>query len=640
MSDIFSLLNIESSIFSNFALQAALVDDLQTGKVVNKNVSRLKEIKENKTVDNGLKVSPQSIDAVINKVKLYAKNNNPSLENWTLRELRIVSYYLMKFRGNTEAYNFALRLLDNSWKNLFFNGLSFYLLSSWNSLEPEYRESTCKLMRKKLNEYHEDSKRYLLMKDHGNFFEKSGPMRMAALLSAKQLQITDAPTIIGYKSSTIDQSYYSDVILNYVENCQISDLDTIESILEHHNLDRTKKLLFAYLVENEGGDPMRRIQLCRFVNRKLGDISIATTWAPFVGATYNEAQRLKHAMDVVNIWFAQQIIESFFEICVQDKDRKIFWLKYVEQISGFKIIGSAATKRLLQSNNKIGNMFLHHFIETNSTLSQTAALVLFMKNKMLVEFSDTGCLYVYNQNHDMVKLVTKPTNTIASINDLKIPSMPMLIEIYEWANYYNSEGRLVHKGNWQDRLSGWMRDKIQKNHAKCTVFANQKDDNLFQATPLPEETKTTIDNKKDTSQLSLFENSENTQGINQEELNDRHYNVTLEDKNSNEVIYENDVDFFLRSKRFFDDLEVVANRKGFYVTNSKRIKFAFLKELDKGKFAVGNIWIKNAKMNDWCEIVHFHYGTEVTIGFLKKVGDLVYYKTAMNAPDKKQINLK
>lgn len=639
MSNIFNLLNINASTFTDFSLQAYLVGDHQTEKVINKNISRLKKIEENRLEDSGIKVPIESIDAVISKVKLYATNNNTSLEDWSIRELRIVSYYLMKLRGNNETYNFALNLLDRGWKNMFFNGLAFYLIDCWNKLELDYRKSTCNLIQKKLSEYRENNQRYLLMKDHANFFETAGPMRVAALVSAKQMNITDAPTIIGYKSSSISQSYYSEVILRYVENHRITDLDTIEKILELHNLDRTKKLLFAYLVENEGGNADRRIQLCRFVNQKLGDISIAATWAPFAGATNEEAQRLKRAMETVNIWFAQQIIETFFEICVQDRERKHFWLNYVTQIDGFRIVGSTATKRLLESNSRIGSMFLRLFIETNSSTAQTSALVMFMKDKMLVEFSDTGCLYVYNQTHHMVKMVTRQTKHIVSTNDLKTPSMQMLIEIYEWSNYYNEEGRVYHKGNWQERLAGWIQKKIKYSNATCHVLPNKNEEDLFQATPLPEESMASYDESPNPVEMNLFAESESKIISTQKPEPNQNY-IPTEDDDSNEVVYESNVSFLIRSKVIFDNLEVVANTKGFYVTTTWRQKYALLKELNNGIHPDGNIWIKKTKMNDWCEIVHFYNGSERTIGFLIKVGENIYYKTALNEHQKKKINLK
>lgn len=87
-------------------------------------------------VDKGLNVAQQSIDEIVSKVIRMAPSGDTSMENWTIRELRIVSYYLMKLRDDKVYYFYALDLLDKNWKNMFFNGLVFYLLNSWHSIEP------------------------------------------------------------------------------------------------------------------------------------------------------------------------------------------------------------------------------------------------------------------------------------------------------------------------------------------------------------------------------------------------------------------------------------------------------------------------------------------------------------------------
>ena len=154
-----------------------------------------------------------------------------------------------------------------------------------------------------------------------------------------------------------------------------------------------------------------------------------------MGATEKEAQKLKKAKQLVNLWFNRKIIETFFEVCVQDRDRKIFWLKYVENVSAFRIVGSTATKRLLQGDSRVNGIFQQFYIETESRTSQTSALVLFIKDKMIVEFSDTGALYVYNHKHQKVKLITNKRRLINSTADLKIPSMNNLIEINDWGQF-------------------------------------------------------------------------------------------------------------------------------------------------------------------------------------------------------------
>lgn len=599
MNDIYSLLNINSDVIRDYPLLANRVADHQIEKVINNNMRKLKQIEDRMLIDKGIEIPKRSIDEVIRKVIHLSKQNDNSPENWTIRELRIVSYYLMKLRNDSKYYYFALSLLDNNWRNIYFNGLIFYLMNTWNSIEAEYRDATSKLVTKKLREYTDNNKRYKLLKNHTDLLEKAGPIRMAAIISAKKMNLTDAPIIMGFKNSIFKQSYFSDVIIKFIESNNINDLDYIEEVLGIHDLDRTKKLLFANLVEKADkiGDGLNRSILCRYINRILGDVTLASTWAPFAGATYSEAEKLKRTMKLVNMWFAQQIIEVFFEVCVQDRDRKQFWLKYVQYVSGFKIVGSTAIKRLLQNNSKIGGMFLKHFIETNQYSSQTAALVLFIKNKMIVEFSDTGALYVYNQNHNQVKLITSRQRSLNSTNDLKIPSMQLLIEISEWGSlYFNEEGRMTHQGHWQSRLSSWIQKMVLSNNNTNVSFLDLKDDDIFKETPLPCEEEISLDDDF-------------------EDLNETDEKKLEEEQNNDIIIYENNVTSKIYSK-WVDNIRIVANDNGFYVNRVSSSQYAKINRMRPGQHPIGSIWIKRTNSPEWSEIVHFYNGAEICIGYI------------------------
>lgn len=623
MNDIYSLLNINSDVIRDYPLLANRVADHQIEKVINNNMRKLKQIEDRMLIDKGIEIPKRSIDEVIRKVIHLSKQNDNSPENWTIRELRIVSYYLMKLRNDSKYYYFALSLLDNNWRNIYFNGLIFYLMNTWNSIEAEYRDATSKLVTKKLREYTDNNKRYKLLKNHTDLLEKAGPIRMAAIISAKKMNLTDAPIIMGFKNSIFKQSYFSDVIIKFIESNNINDLDYIEEVLGIHDLDRTKKLLFANLVEKADkiGDGLNRSILCRYINRILGDVTLASTWAPFAGATYSEAEKLKRTMKLVNMWFAQQIIEVFFEVCVQDRDRKQFWLKYVQYVSGFKIVGSTAIKRLLQNNSKIGGMFLKHFIETNQYSSQTAALVLFIKNKMIVEFSDTGALYVYNQNHNQVKLITSRQRSLNSTNDLKIPSMQLLIEISEWGSlYFNEEGRMTHQGHWQSRLSSWIQKMVLSNNNTNVSFLDLKDDDIFKETPLPCEEEISLDDDF-------------------EDLNETDEKKLEEEQNNDIIIYENNVTSKIYSK-WVDNIRIVANDNGFYVNRVSSSQYAKINRMRPGQHPIGSIWIKRTNSPEWSEIVHFYNGAEICIGYIKHVASGILYKETLIQQNSKQINLR
>ena len=632
MIDIYNLLNIPKGQFRDFPLLANRVIDHQIEKVVNKNIDGLKQIKDRMLVDKGLEIPQRSIEEVISKVQFFSSKNDDSLDYWSYRELRIVSYYLMKLRNHVENYHFALFLLDKGWRNSFFNGLVFYLMNSWNAIEEEYREATCQLVVKKLLEYKDNSKRYQQFKNYSNLFDKNGPMRMAALVTAKNMKLTDAPTLIGFKNSTFKQSYYSDVIIKYINTKKIRNVDAIDEIFEWHDLDRTKKLVLANLVEQEDriGDSISRSILCKYINRKLGDVTLASTWAPFVGATYEEAQKLKQAMKLAYMWFAQQINEVFFEVCVQYRERKNFWLKYVGHLSGFKIVGSTAVKRTLQNDSRVSGMFLKHFIETKSYSSQTSALVLFIKNKMIVEFSDTGALYVYNQNHNQVKLITTQRKfNLNSTDELKITSMQALIESDYWGGYdYKEQGRFPHQGYWQARLSQWMERKVLSSDNNHVSFLDTENDDKFKEIPLPKEEEITIEpfkqkpTEKENTQTTLYDSDSWREEVKPQ--------IDKWKEQADSVSYERNVTIRLSSKPLKNNIRIVANDFGFYVVNGQNTKYVMFKRLEPKEKPTGSIWIKRPNEHDWSQIIHYYMGDEISIGYIKLKSNKVLYKESLD----------
>ena len=478
------------------------------------------------------------------------------------------------------------------------------------------------------------------MKNHANLFDEAGPRRLCALLTQKKQDLKAAPSYFCNRSASISQSYYSDVIVNFFEANKITDLDYVESVIELHDNDRTKKLVFADLVSrvNESGDELKRTRLCKFANRILGDITLTSTWAPFIGATEKEAQKLKKAKQLVNLWFNRKIIETFFEVCVQDRDRKVFWLRYVEYVSAFRIVGSTATKRLLQGDSRVSGIFLPFYIETESRTSQTSALVLFMKDKMIVEFSDTGALYVYNYNHAKVKLVTNKRRLINSTADLKIPSMNNLIEISDWGyKTHYKEGRMTHQGYWQDRLNGWMQEMVLSSSNTSVSFLESKDNDLFKAKPIPKEK---YQPKTKPVEKTLFDDVPEylrpTARVEKKETNVKNEakpTTPLPSKNK-QVVYETRISWSISSKWIaHDKCRIVCNNKGFYINISRGQQYVHIRPLVGGAKPTGSIWIKRPNTNGWQQIVHSTSGSEFPIGYIKEAGGGLVYKQEYNKND-------
>lgn len=458
--DIFSLLSINSDLLRDYSLQAILVEDHQLEKVINGNIRRLKQIEIAMFSDKQIQVSPQSIEKIISKVKKVSYLDNQDIE-WTTHELRIISYYLMKLQNDSRTFTYALQELEKHWKNLFFNGLIFYVMNTWNNIPKIKREEVCRLITNQLSKYQDKNRRYLLLKNHANFFDENGPLRMATLMVHKNDDVYNAPMLIGYKSSTFSQSYYSDVIINYFKEMKTNNLTIVEDVLSKHTLSRTKKLVYANLVEqaDKSGTEMHQNNISRSAARILGDISLSSTWAPFNDATPEEETKLRHAKDCINKWHARKVIQVFFDICVQDPNRKDFWLKYIDYVTDFRVAGSSAIRQSLCSDYRTGNYFQNYFIETSSRKVRTAALILYINNKVFVEFSDSGSLYIYNKSNTTVRTLLS-TKSIDNINSLKNTYLSVAVEKADYGDYYyyREEGSMRHAGYWQLRLTNWFRE--------------------------------------------------------------------------------------------------------------------------------------------------------------------------------------
>lgn len=483
MTDAYTLLKIDSSLLKGFQNQARLVENVQTDKNLRQQIHLLKQIEQRAMAEGRPIVPQQSIDEIIDKVIAESHKGQVNISIWKTRELRIVSYYMIKLQRDEDAFQYALKLLDDGWSVLFLNGLAFFLLNLWNSIKPELRRQTCKLFTKHLQEYTGNNRRVIAWKNHANFFDDAGPLRMLQLLLAQDMDIMQAPSILGYNENALAHSFYSDIIIGYTKNKKVG-LTKLGEIFERHNNARTKKLILAEYVEksDKRGDPEKQAMLSNFINNRLGDVTLSAIWAPFPGATDEEAQRLKRAMQLARKWFARKIIETFFKICVQDKQREQFWLRYVKDISGFRIAGSALTRQALSGDPTTRDMFTPFFIETNSRTSQTSALILSIKNKVMIEFSDVGALYVYDQDEVTVRFLRNGTRRIASIRDLKTPSADGIVQTDYWGYMrYYEEGKMNHQGNWSYRLDQWMQHVVLTDENTHSSFYEAQDSATFTA---------------------------------------------------------------------------------------------------------------------------------------------------------------
>lgn len=617
MSSIYGLLNIKEETIRDFSLQSLSIQR-NTGidRILNNAVRDLKEIAlKASSAPARPEYSNETIEEIIEKVKKDASKGGGA--SWNLHELRILSFYLMRLQKSEDQFMFALNLLKKNWINIFINGIAFFILNSWTTCSEFIRHQSIELLKEKMSNYDGIIDKYVRLKKHLDFFDDAGPMRMAALIAHNGIEIHKAPEVIGYNKSNLSLTYFSEVILFYIKRQNLSS-DEIEEIFNHHSLIRTKKLAMANLIDRaeKEGNAIEQSNVSRCARRVLGyDITLESTWAPFSGATADETKLLKHAHELVTSWYARKSVETFFEVACQDKERRSFWLKYVNRVKDFRIVGSQSVRKMLQSDGRLTDTLRSCFIETRSKMSQTAALVLYIEQKVFVEFSDTGALYVYDITHNAIKDL-KRTKEIADTKDLKTTSINSLVEQdSDWygRKYYNhyEQGKLPHSGYWQDRLESWLKTIMNINNDFNNIKIKHHNQNISR------------NSNPDSIQLSLFD-----EVIGHDILND---NIC---KPLNPIESRN-ISIICESKTFIDNkICVIASNSGYYIKSlSNNLLYPLRSPLISKN---GSIWVKKKDSKGYHEIVHNYilngeYNLDI-VGYIKRIANGVIFQNQYFGP--------
>lgn len=624
MDNIYSLLELNADLLSNFPIQANVIEDKGTERILNQNIKKLDQIERIHGSEVECRMPSHKINDAVQKILRKVLKNSD--EEISLPELRIISYNLSQFHGEDQAYFYALELLKNEWKDMFFNGIASYLLSSWNHIREDYLSSCISLFTSQLQSYSGSIQRYQKLKEHIDFFKEGGPLRLGSFVVRKKIALKEAPMVIGYKQSAFAHAYFSDVIIKFIKDTDLTDVDYLEDeIFAYHKEDRTKKLVFANLIlaaENLG-DTFRQRKISSVARRILGDITLSATWAPFQGATDEEISKLRRASELANFWVNRLVIEAFFEVCVQDKAREKFWIDYAKEVTGFKIAGSSLVRRLLQQDPRIDIQTLNKcFIETNSNLSRTSALILIFKGKAVIEFSDVGSVYAYNVTNSVISSVLKSRKRIEKTDELKDTSLPILVESQGYYSWLQEEGRLTHRGEWEARLRTWMKGKVfvSSNVDPYVHIVNE----AFKPQPIsydqPKLEVTPLTATPEVRERSLFDDIDECSHKN----------------NSKQIWTSLDSAIVISSKWIFDGTcQVIGTMNGFYlhIATKEINRYAKIKEYKINSTDKGNIWIKKPTGKNWYPVVYFVNGQECSLGLIKFSKERVLYRISVDRPD-------
>lgn len=421
-------------------------------EVVNRNIQRLHQATD--YLDYSMSSSAKiDISAAISKLQKSYQNKDKVKDIVVdKRTAKALSYHL-QCGWELKFINYYLEVLNANWSNTMLRGLQHSVMSQWLEWEPDAKESILSSLFSHIESDH--SRCASQLKPLMDYF--NDPYKIGNKLYRESKEIEDCCPMFGLPKNRFNYSFFTPAVISYYEMKKNASLDELRPVLKHHNSVRAYKTVLPRLIIERSSQRSGISGLPRewvdYAIERIGDPSISSNWAAFPLASREVQNNLETARGIVLRVLSAQFINTFFSVLCHDADRLKFWLKYTKLITDFRVYGTQLNQAKMSEfiNN---NILISHFSRISSN-TLNSALVMSIDAYVIIEFTETGALYVYRQNSNEYDRVFKNT-IISKLDDLKLPYLGNLIEIDGDYLHFQQYGRMVHTGHWQSRLERWI----------------------------------------------------------------------------------------------------------------------------------------------------------------------------------------
>lgn len=400
----------------------------------------------------------KSID--IEKILKYINSQNklPDIPYGQEKKVfRTLCYYLSEIKNENVVTDILLNI-DKKWRNSYFLGLIDYIFQFWNPMSTRFCEVR-DFLKDKLKAYEGGNPRYIFLRQNIDCLDDNGPVALGVKLKLEKKNVLLCTEILGMPKEKITYNYFSDVIYSYYkykfdENVRYEEL--LDVLNKHNNGLTDKSVIPLFITKKKDLSGSWKEVLESLSKKRIGDCENNAKWSLPVEFDTERHEMLKKAQDLIRIWTNEKYINLYFEKCVGETERKVFWLHYINQIERIRIVGSKVTKGIIETNSILRQLLDKFILATNNTSSDMSAIIMKIRGKVYIEFSVIGnALYVYEESHLPIEKLFSRT-FVPKITNLKQTNLGMLIDITSWGDYQNDYGRLFHKGEWQYRLSNYI----------------------------------------------------------------------------------------------------------------------------------------------------------------------------------------
>ena len=447
--------NAESNHIINGATTRRIKENiLMLNKIIERNKKQSESIFDNEIYHLFMKAAPLGFDAL--KKKFCSRRKIRKLAN-------LLSYHEEDKKAiiDTSFLDITLELFENNFSKSLLEPLFRTLLKEWNH---QNSKKIKELLKHQIGRIESKSKYYKKFVSNSEyFFPNSAVVSLCYALVEKNICLDKILDYLNFDNlSWICFDYFSEIAETYTQIiCRSEKFEKLKDsvlafLLLHQNEETNKKCLEKIINKINKKNPTDSVKqiLINFCYKHIGDPSYDSNWYHWKNANQNDKENLKNAQSILNQWLAHKFINLFFEKIAMDKDRKVFWMKYIDHITNFKIFMEKYDRyRFMTSNRDIDADILYSKIGTLVLQGDTSAFILQIKEYYFVVFSQVGgACYIY---HESNKFKPKLSSNTLFLDKLKHPTNRKLAINASYS--VNPEGRIIQSGYWQSRFKAWIK---------------------------------------------------------------------------------------------------------------------------------------------------------------------------------------
>ncbi len=457
--------NFSATHFRNLA---SIIADRAIKDSVKTKLKKLDQISQ-KNNQQAFDINPINKKEIVIKFYRWIYQGGNPKNYFTSKDLRYLIYNIdvnfderKSIYEDTELLNKLITIIDLKWQNSYLLYLFNLIIRKWRDTQfPKSFDLIFIYFNQKLKNYDGTRKTILNIKNNKQYFDnKNGDLILGADNALKGKELSDLTKTLNLPEYYISYRYFTRVILMYIEKSK-NDInllaDEFTNLFNNYNV-KQKTLIISSLIIKTEGKFNEKIQNLAF--NKIGDPEKEIIWDLNL---YDDKDKsiINDARYILNEWIKNKFITIFFENVINDSRRKNFWLSLQKHISSFRVVCTNYIVSKLQQDSRIKSIINERLVKSYSG-SSNAAIIMKIKNKIIVEFSDNGACYVYNEtNPHAPKFNVKE---IISTDSLKNRYFTVLFlrERYK-VYYFQEQGKVYHMDGiikWEAAFREWMKVKL------------------------------------------------------------------------------------------------------------------------------------------------------------------------------------